>query len=409
MGTLDQCSQTVNLPYFCMTHQTEYTLFCLNCTEAICDVCLNAGEHITHHVLKIPDEHGEQLALFIDALVALKSKVAAIARNCEELIGAPEDSMLHNVDDIQCHPIAPYQLDQVMYPGFMDAKYNHKLNFMIKSAYDVEWSVSVTKSDWLEVRLCATDIQVSTFRHHVTIVIPHSDNIKEICGTFEVHQQETTFSMMRMAQIWEQQFCNDSGDLVVQIGIRPLTSIVEELSVYQYERLKEANQKLSKRLNWLTGDHYCPYLSMYFNLTLAELRKNRILASYRIRDDENRQWYMNVKLKNNNTVAAYVRLFKGSVTECNFFVNLEHTKPEKTVRKQRLCKIADFDRHNQLSPEVEIIGWDELRNDAGFQRNGYLCFLFGICPLSATESGGSRTLKQPKRRQTAAMTPKPQN
>lgn len=187
--------------------------------------------NMTNDRKKVLSKKLEQTTKNTKMLTDLNSKVDQLSMNqflqqfaeidlqCDELIGAPEPVTLQSVDDIHCRLIPPYQFEQVIYPGFFKAKHNDEHNVMIKSARDVEWELTVNKSDLIRISLRATDSQVATFRHALTIVIPHPDYTKEIRQTFNMDTGGHTFNVLIMHKISEQEFCNPGGDLVMKIGI----------------------------------------------------------------------------------------------------------------------------------------------------------------------------------------------
>ncbi|XP_062709438.1 uncharacterized protein LOC109417957 isoform X2 [Aedes albopictus] len=256
---------------------------------------------------------------------------------------------------------------------------------MIKSARDVEWELTVNKSDLIRISLRATDSQVATFRHALTIVIPHPDYTKEIRQTFNMDTGGHTFNVLIMHKISEQEFCNPGGDLVMKIGIRPLNSIVEkQLAIYQYVQLKEANEKLTKRLTYFTDEYDYKHLTMYFNIELEQFKRYRFLKSYGICDGENREWRMTMKLNSKNMIATHIQLIRGAGTECRFFIELEHMNLQKSIRKSSICKKFDFGNGTKPMWGFKFIEFDELKADAGFLRNDLLHFRFGVRPLLST-------------------------
>lgn len=305
-----------------------------------------------------------------------------IAQKCDKLIATPYDVSLESVDDIECQLIPPYKFQQFVYPAFLKTKTNAIYDFVMKSAHGVEWKLTITKSAVVQIKPIPTDSQILQYRHILVVVMPHRDYTKEIRHTFVLDGKAATFDLVKTVHIADEGFCNYLGDLVMKIGIRPHNLLIEkQLLVHQYTQKKDACTSLQKRLQSITDEYDYKHLVMNFNPKLTNLQKGVFLYSYRIRDDEARQWCLSVKLKSNGVVGAYIELLKGSPVNCSYFIELKHRNPLKQVLNTTKCRYYNMNGRKSAAWGWEMIAWEDLSKDAGFHPAGMLHFRFGVRPL----------------------------
>nr|XP_029715090.1 uncharacterized protein LOC115258801 [Aedes albopictus] len=344
--------------------------------------------------LQFPVEHGK---LVTEARATVKnSTVDEFMKNlqkmdqlCTNLASAPSKHSgvcLETADDIECELVPAYKFGLCTSVGLFRAG-NSENKYTLTAPYDVAWLVTLLKSDKLQIMISPSDPEFLKFPHKLVVIISHPSSQEEIRETFDQKDNVQTFDIVQVSRLVQQGYQkNNSEDLVVKVGIRPVNATVEKQLLayrYQQEKAKKSSAELSLasaelKLSAITGktdyNHHC----MYFVQKMNKFSKGWDKSSLHIVDDSGRQWRLNVYP--NNEIGVYIELCKGAPTKISYFVELKHKEPTKTLVGSCLSLSANANVHEDLGWEC-FIKWNALMKDDGFYPDGILRFRFGVRPL----------------------------
>nr|XP_029715086.1 uncharacterized protein LOC109405694 isoform X1 [Aedes albopictus] len=301
----------------------------------------------------------------MDEFMKSLSKLDQICTNLASST-SKHDFCLETADDIECDLVPAYNFGLFTSEGLFRTG-NSECKFTLYASYDIDWYVTLLKSDQLQIKVSPNDPAILKFPHKLVVIIPHPNSEEEIRQTFEVKDNVSTFDVIQVSRLVLQGFQKDNNeDLEVKVGIRPVNAVVEkQLLTYRYEEEKDICTELTEKVDF---NHQCMHYVMKMDNTTKYPTRSSCTT-----DESDREWRLNVYL--NDDLGAYIELCKGSPAEISCFVELRHEDPMKTVVKTR--ESLHFDKLGR-ERGWKLMKKNELMEDEGFYRDGFLRFRFGV-------------------------------
>nr|XP_029715087.1 uncharacterized protein LOC109405694 isoform X2 [Aedes albopictus] len=328
-------SSACTVPEFCKIHLEKCKFYCTQCHVAICALCVDEGQpHEQHHIdnysivyqdkvsemnrkLDQVDSSAKCSAVYEWNLQMLEKEEAAVLKEIEAL---SESSKLKVT---RMTSIRKERLRAKLQYPLQDGKIVTEARDMIRTSTMDEFMKSLSKLD----QIC-TNLASSTSKHD---------------------------------------FCLETAD-DIECDLVPAYNF----GLFTSEGLFRTGNSECKFTLYASYDIDCNHQCMHYVMKMDNTTKYPTRSSCTT-DESDREWRLNVYL--NDDLGAYIELCKGSPAEISCFVELRHEDPMKTVVKTR--ESLHFDKLGR-ERGWKLMKKNELMEDEGFYRDGFLRFRFGV-------------------------------